>query len=60
MKIDYARVSTKRGGSVCLNSSGRFSKWIPASIMPPPSSEPDEAHSARLTIPRQARPSTAR
>jgi hypothetical protein len=26
-----------RGGSVCLNSSGRFAKWISASIMPPPS-----------------------
>lgn len=26
-----------RGGSVCLNSSGRFVKWISASIMPPPS-----------------------
>jgi hypothetical protein len=26
-----------RGGSVCLNSFGRFAKWISASIMPPPS-----------------------
>ena len=26
-----------RGGSVCLNSFGRFVKWISASIMPPPS-----------------------
>jgi hypothetical protein len=25
-----------RGGSVCLNSFGRFAKWISASIMPPP------------------------
>jgi MFS family permease len=29
-----------RGGSVCLNSSGRFAKWISASIMPPPSLVP--------------------
>jgi hypothetical protein len=29
-----------RGGSVCLNSFGRFSKWISASIMPPPSLMP--------------------
>ncbi|WP_199823705.1 hypothetical protein [Labrenzia sp. OB1] len=29
-----------RGGSVCLNSFGRFAKWISASIMPPPSSAP--------------------
>ena len=28
---------TVRGGSVCLNSFGRFAKWISASIMPPPS-----------------------
>jgi phage portal protein BeeE len=28
---------TARGGSVCLNSFGRFAKWISASIMPPPS-----------------------
>ncbi|QIO56815.1 SDR family NAD(P)-dependent oxidoreductase [Rhizobium leguminosarum bv. trifolii] len=27
-----------RGGSVCLNSFGRFAKWISASIMLPPSS----------------------
>lgn len=27
-----------RGGSVCLNSLGRFAKWISASIMLPPSS----------------------
>nr|WP_246476326.1 HipA domain-containing protein [Roseibium litorale] len=27
-----------RGGTVCLNSSGRFAKWISAWIMPPPSS----------------------
>ena len=27
----------ERGGSVCLNSFGRFAKWISASIMPPPS-----------------------
>ncbi|TPF75579.1 hypothetical protein FHY56_10030, partial [Brucella gallinifaecis] len=26
-----------RGGSVCLNSFGRFVKWISAAIMPPPS-----------------------
>ncbi|RWX16419.1 hypothetical protein EHH54_37285 [Rhizobium leguminosarum] len=26
-----------RAGSVCLNSFGRFAKWISASIMPPPS-----------------------
>jgi Flp pilus assembly protein TadG len=29
--------SANRGGSVCLNSFGRFAKWISASIMPPPS-----------------------
>ena len=29
-----------RGGSVCLNSSERFGKWISASIMPPPSLVP--------------------
>jgi hypothetical protein len=28
------------GGSVCLNSFGRFVKWISASIMPPPSLVP--------------------
>ena len=27
----------QRAGSVCLNSFGRFAKWISASIMPPPS-----------------------
>ncbi|TBF68277.1 hypothetical protein ELG71_28665 (plasmid) [Rhizobium leguminosarum] len=27
----------ERAGSVCLNSFGRFAKWISASIMPPPS-----------------------
>jgi transposase len=36
---DAATVSI-RGGSVCLNSLGRFVKWISASIMPPPSSVP--------------------
>jgi hypothetical protein len=25
-----------RSGSVCLNSFGRFAKWISASVMPPP------------------------
>ena len=30
-------VPENRGGSVCLNSFGRFAKWISASIMPPPS-----------------------
>jgi len=30
----------ERGGSVCLNSFGRFAKWISASIMPPPSLVP--------------------
>lgn len=30
----------KRSGSVCLNSFGRFVKWISASIMPPPSLVP--------------------
>ena len=30
-------LANSRGGSVCLNSSGRFVKWISASIMPPPS-----------------------
>lgn len=29
-----------RGGSVCLNSFGRFAKWISASIMPPSSLVP--------------------
>ena len=29
-----------RGGSVCLNSFGRFTKWISASIMQPPSLMP--------------------
>lgn len=29
-----------RGGSVCLNSFGRFVKWISALIMPPPSLVP--------------------
>lgn len=29
-----------RGGLVCLNSFGRFAKWISASIMPPPSLVP--------------------
>ncbi len=28
----------RRSGSVCLNSLGRFAKWIFASVMPPPSS----------------------
>ncbi|HBF29353.1 MAG TPA: LysR family transcriptional regulator, partial [Rhizobium sp.] len=28
------------GGSVCLSSSGRFAKWISASIMLPPSLVP--------------------
>ena len=31
---------SNRGGSVCLNSFGRFAKWISASIMPPPSLVP--------------------
>ncbi|MBU2327883.1 MAG: hypothetical protein KJ755_11090 [Alphaproteobacteria bacterium] len=30
----------QRGGLVCLNSFGRFVKWISASIMPPPSLVP--------------------
>jgi len=35
------RVATiERGGSVCLNSFGRFVKWISASIMLPPSLVP--------------------
>lgn len=29
-----------RGGSACLNSFGRFVKWISAAIMPPPSLVP--------------------
>ena len=29
--------AAERGGSVCLNSFGRFVKWISAAIMPPPS-----------------------
>jgi transposase len=33
-------VLADRGGSVCLNSFGRFSKWISASIMPPRSLVP--------------------
>ena len=33
-------LSLVRGGSVCLNSSRRFGKWISASIMPPPSLVP--------------------
>src|SRR3989338_1772942 len=32
-----AALQQQRGGSVCLNSFGRFAKWISASIMPPPS-----------------------
>ncbi|WP_180607272.1 hypothetical protein [Agrobacterium vitis] len=32
------RALVSRGGSVCLNSSGRFVKWISTLIMPPPSS----------------------
>ena len=32
-----AVIQEARGGSVCLNSFGRFAKWISASIMPPPS-----------------------
>jgi len=35
--VDEALPGGDRGGSVCLNSSGRFAKWISASIMPPPS-----------------------
>ncbi len=30
----------ERAGSVCLNSFGRFAKWISASITPPPSLVP--------------------
>ncbi|MGO7669900.1 hypothetical protein ACC685_07740, partial [Rhizobium ruizarguesonis] len=30
-------IDEDRGGSVCLNSFGRFAKWISASIMLPPS-----------------------
>ncbi|WP_222038569.1 hypothetical protein [Rhizobium laguerreae] len=31
---NWADGARKRGGSVCLNSFGRFAKWISASIMP--------------------------
>ena len=33
----FVSEASVRGGSVCLNSFGRFAKWISASIMPPPS-----------------------
>ena len=35
--IEWYSSPALRGGSVCLNSFGRFAKWISASIMPPPS-----------------------
>ena len=38
--LQNAEAVLKRGGSVCLNSFGRFAKWISASIMPPPSLVP--------------------
>lgn len=34
------QINAVRGGSVCLNSFGRFVEWISASFMPPPSSVP--------------------
>jgi hypothetical protein len=34
----WVRYPDYRAGSVCLNSVGRFVKWISASIMLPPSS----------------------
>ena len=34
---EFASSDSGRGGSVCLNSFGRFAKWVSASIMPPPS-----------------------
>ncbi|AOG12544.1 DUF4172 domain-containing protein [Agrobacterium sp. RAC06] len=37
---DEAVKTSETHGSVCLNSFGRFAKWISASIMPPPSSVP--------------------
>lgn len=37
---DQRERADDRGGSVCLNSLGRFTKWFSASIMLPPSSEP--------------------
>ena len=37
---DEVQQGKKRGGSVRLNSFGRFVKWISASIMPPPSLVP--------------------
>ncbi|WP_325052671.1 ATP-binding protein [Sinorhizobium medicae] len=44
-RLDYSvlyvrmpRLFEDRAGSVCLNSFGRFAKWISASIMLPPSS----------------------
>ena len=36
--VEIVLKAVTRGGSVCLNSFGRFAKWISASIMLPPSS----------------------
>ncbi|MDX0966971.1 hypothetical protein GOE06_25945 [Sinorhizobium medicae] len=36
--FEQANPDINRAGSVCLNSFGRFAKWISASIMLPPSS----------------------
>ncbi|MDX0568495.1 hypothetical protein GOD83_32360, partial [Sinorhizobium medicae] len=33
---DVKPITSIRAGSVCLNSFGRFAKWISASIMLPP------------------------
>ncbi|MBB3445486.1 hypothetical protein FHT93_005365, partial [Rhizobium sp. BK379] len=39
-RVSQLSATELRGGSVCLNSFGRFAKWISASIMPPPSLVP--------------------
>jgi hypothetical protein len=38
--LESHTTADERAGSVFLNSSGRFVKWIFASIMPPPSLVP--------------------
>jgi hypothetical protein len=38
--FSLAKTGPSTHGSVCLNSFGRFAKWISASMMPPPSLVP--------------------
>ncbi|UIK08959.1 LysR substrate-binding domain-containing protein (plasmid) [Neorhizobium galegae] len=40
VQLDSVLWLEERAGSVCLNSFGRFAKWISASVMPPPSLVP--------------------